>query len=174
MSDDTNTTETMTEKLQAAGEKAEKQKAERQARVVKGSHLLQGMLDAATAAGCTAEDMSGFTKLTLASKEKRVLIAKKGGRVDLSGFTVDAPAIRQITEADARAKHLGKVRGQIDFEKSDDEVMSAFNAALAELAIAPPVPEKRAVKKNPDTETPAEQPAEASVEPVLEPTEAVV
>lgn len=139
MSDTTNTNETneMAQKLQAAGEKAEAQKAARRERVVKGSHLLPKLLEQATAASLNLEDMSGFTKITGANKKLRVLVAKKGGRVDLSGFTVEADAVRQITEQEAREKHLGKVRGQIDFNKSDDEVLAAFSAALTELKNAP-------------------------------------
>lgn len=137
---DTNTTDNtesnvtdLRERLQAAGEKAAKAKAERRERVVKGSHLTAKFLEAATVAGLTIDEMSGFTKLTGADKKKRVLIAKKGGRVDLSGFTVEAEAIRQVTEAEAKEKHLGKVRGQVDFNKTDDEVLSAFSSALSQL-----------------------------------------
>lgn len=178
MSDNETTNETtMTEKLQAAGEKAEKQKAERQARVVKGSHLLAPMLERATAAGCTSEDMSGFTKLTLASKSKRILLAKKGGRVDLSGFTVDQPGVKQISAEEAKAKHLGKVRAMLDFDKSDEEVLAAFDAALVELAIAPPEPVKAPAKKKEQpveaaTETPAEAQTEEQAQPETQPVEA--
>lgn len=133
----TNETNEMAQKLQAAGEKAEAQKAARRERVVKGSHLLPKLLEQATSAGLSTVEMSGFTKITGANKKLRVLVAKKGGRVDLSGFTVEAAAIRQITEQEARQKHLGKVRGQIDFDKSDDEVLAAFSAALTELQNAP-------------------------------------
>ena len=143
------TTETknteMAEKLAAAGEKAEQAKAARRERVVKGSHLLPKLLEQATAAGLNLDEMSGFTKLTGPDKRKRVLVAKKGGRVDLSGFTVEAAAIKQISEQEARDKHLGKVRGQIDFNKADDEVLAAFSAACTELknSVAPAVKEKK-------------------------------
>lgn len=145
MSDTNESTSTtnpeMAEKLVAAGEKAEAEKTTRRERVVKGSHLLPQLLEQAKAAGLNMEDMSGFTKLTGADKKRRVLVAKKGGRVDLSGFTVEAAAIKQISETEAREKHLGKVRGQLDFNKSDEEVMAAFGTALAALGTPAPAAE---------------------------------
>jgi hypothetical protein len=139
MNDTTENTEStptaeMAEKLAAAGEKAEAQKNTRRERVVKGSHLLPALTEQAKAAGLTIEDKSGFLKVNGGVKGKNVYIAKKGGRVDLSGFTVEAAAVKQISEQDAREKHLGKVRGQLDFNKSDDEVLSAFSSALTALA----------------------------------------
>lgn len=147
MSDENTTTSTtevveptMAEKLTAAGEKAEKAKAERRERVVKGSHLLPKMKELALAGGLETQENSGFLKVNGGVKGKNMLIAKKGGRVDLSGFTVPADAVKQLSEQEAREKHLGKVRGQIDFNKSDDEVLAAFSAALTELKVAPPAP----------------------------------
>lgn len=139
MSNDTTNTETavettdndtLRERLEAAGKKVVEQKAARRERTVKGSHLNQKFIELATAQGLTVDEMSGFVKLTGPDKRKRLLIAKKGGRVDLSGFTVELDAVRQISETEAREKHLGKVRGQLDFEKTDDEVLAAFTAAL--------------------------------------------
>lgn len=129
----TDTTE-MASKLKAAGKKAETQKAQRRERQVKGSHLLGALTDKAKASGLTVEDKSGFLKITGATKGRTVYVAKKGGRVDLSGFTVEAPAVKQISEADAREKHLGKVRGQLDFNASDADVLSAYDAALSQLS----------------------------------------
>jgi hypothetical protein len=141
----------MAEKLAAAGEKAEAQKAARRERVVKGSHLLPKLKELATAAGLETKENSGFLKINGGVKGKNVLIAKKGGRVDLSGFTVEAAAVKQLSETEAREKHLGKVRGQIDFNKTDDEVLEAFSGALVELKVAPPAPPAKAAA----TETPA-------------------
>jgi len=135
-----NTNTEMAEKLAAAGEKAEAQKAARRERVVKGSHLLPKLKELATAAGLETKENSGFLKVNGGVKGKNVLIAKKGGRVDLSGFTVEAEAVKQLSETEAREKHLGKVRGQIDFNKTDDEVLASFSAALAELKVATAAP----------------------------------
>ena len=125
--------QSMGEKLQNAGKKAEKAQAARRERTVKGAHLLKDLTDPKVLAGLTTVDKSGFTLVTGVAKGRKVYIAKKGGRVDLSGFSVEADAVIQISEEDARQKHLGKVRGMIDFDKSDDAVKAAFSAALEKL-----------------------------------------
>lgn len=129
-----NNSSDMATKLKAAGEKAERQKAQRRERAVKGSHLLPALTEKPKAAGLTTEEKSGFLKVTGTIKGRTVYVARKGGRVDLSGFTVDAPAVKQISETEAKEKHLGKVRGQLDFNQADDAVLSAYDAALAKLS----------------------------------------
>jgi hypothetical protein len=130
-------TEALGEKLKKAGKKAEAQKAARRERTVKGSHLLPQLLSEDRVKGLTTEDKSGFTKIVGKTKGRAIYVAKKGGRVDLSGFTVESPAVAQITEEDARQKHLGKVRGQLDFNAADDAVLAAYDAALEVLAQEP-------------------------------------
>ncbi|MBV8068284.1 MAG: hypothetical protein JO270_00165 [Acidobacteriaceae bacterium] len=130
-------TEGMGEKLKKAGKKAEAQKAARRERTVKGSHLLPQLLSSDRIGALTTEDKSGFTKIVGKQKGRAIYVAKKGGRVDLSGFTVEAEAVTTISEEDARQKHLGKVRGQLDFNKADDAVLAAYDAALAVLAEEP-------------------------------------
>lgn len=153
------------EKLQAAGELVVKQKAERQARVVKGAHLLDTLKERVAAEGLTAEVKSGFTKVTAPGTKGRVLyIANKGGRVDLSGFTLEHAALTQISADEAKAKHLGKVRAQINFESSDADVLAAFSAALVELKAASPA----TVKEEKVAETSAETPAAPAETPAPE------
>jgi hypothetical protein len=123
----------MTDKLKEAGEKAEIQKTERTARVVKGSHLNSTMKTLVSEQQLEVKEMSGFLKVNGGVKKKNLYIAKKGGCVDFSGFTVESDAVTQISEAEAKAKHLGKVRGRLNFEKSDKEVLEAFSAALKSL-----------------------------------------
>lgn len=124
----------MKERLIAAGEKAEAQKAARRERAVRGSHLTQTLLNRAQDAGLILTEKSGFMKVTREGKKgKSVYVLKKGGRVDLSGFTVELEAVRQITESEAQDKHLGKVRGQLDFSRPDDDVLAAYDAALQRL-----------------------------------------
>lgn len=137
MSDTTNQSE-MTQKLTEAGKKAEVQQAEKRAKEVQGSHLLAPMTAMVTARGLSSEEKSGFLKVMAPGvKGKRVYLARKGGRVDLSGFSITNAAVIQVSETEAQEKHMGKVRGQLDFTKTDAEVMSAFEAALTELAVAP-------------------------------------
>jgi hypothetical protein len=127
----------MGKKLKKAGKKAEDQKVARRERTVKGAHLLPKIIGMLEGKGLTVEEKSGFTKVTGVAKGRAVYVAKKGGRVDLSGFTVEGPGVVQISEEDARAKHLGKVRGQLDFDQGDDAVLAACSSALERLAEAP-------------------------------------
>lgn len=139
MSDDSKKTDDFSDlgkKLEAAGKKVERAKAARRERVVKGSHLLPTLQEHAEKAGLDVADKSGFLKITGRVKGRCVYVAKKGGRVDLSGFTLDSNAVTQVSEEEARVKHLGKVRGQLNFELSDDEVMSAYSSALHALVAA--------------------------------------
>lgn len=131
----TQTTPEMAEKLIAAGEKAVAQKAQSRERTVKGSHLLPAITEQVKAAGLQIEELTGYLKVSAGVKGKNLYIAKKGGKIDLSGFTMENSAIKQISEQEAREKHLGKVRGTIDFDKSDDEVLAAFTTVLSTLAV---------------------------------------
>jgi hypothetical protein len=133
---DTTNEKQMKERLIGAGKLAEDAKVQRRQRAVKGSHLLGQLVEKAKAAGegLTVKDNNGFFKFTGPTKGRSIYIAKKGGRVDLSGFTVDSEGIRQITEESAREKHLGKVRGQLDFGKTDEVVLTAFDLAVTTLA----------------------------------------
>jgi hypothetical protein len=157
----------LAEKLTEAGKKAESQKAARRERAVKGSHLLETLTLRAKEAGLTVEDKSGFLRVSGTTKGRSVYIAKKGGRVDLSGFEVQAVAVTQISEEEARAKHLGKVRGQLNFNKTDNEVLAAYADALKALNAPAPKVEKpapapkaaKAPKADKTTAAPAAAPA---------------
>lgn len=154
--------------LAAAGKKAEVLKKEKQERTVKGAHLLDQLKALAADASLALKqgETNGFIVLNGAAKGKRVLIGKKGGRVDLSGFTIEADAVRQVSEQEARDKHLGKVRAQLDFNRDDAEVLAVFSKALAELNVPLPEPEKKAPKAKKteaETEAAAENAAEAKV-----------
>lgn len=143
MSNGNNETNELGEKLDAANKKAEDQKAAARAKVVKGAHLLNALLDEKTLDGLTVEENKSFKKITGIAKGKAVYVAKKGGRVDLSGFTLDSPAVTKLTEEEARDKNIGRVRGQFNFGASDDEVLAAYAEALAELRIPTPEPEPK-------------------------------
>ncbi len=150
----------MAQRLANAGQKAEAATEARRERTVKGSHLTEKMLGLAT--GKTVEDKSGFHKITGKGKGRSVYLAKKGGRVDASGFTVTNVAVVQISEEVAKDKHLGRVRGQIDFEKSDDEVLAAFSALVAELDVETPESEKPVKAPRPPKAPKAETAAPAA------------
>lgn len=135
-SNEENKTE-MGKKLKDAGKLAEVQAKQRREKAVKGSHLLTPMHDAAAAGQFKIEEKNGFFKVSGTAKGRFIYVGRKGGRVDLSGFSVESPAVRQITLEVARAKHLGKVRGQFDFSQEDAALLEAFDLALAELNSGP-------------------------------------
>ena len=147
---------TLQEKLAQANQKAETQKAERRARVVKGSHLTEQFVNLARNANCDIRENNGFHVITgVAGKSKRIYVAKRGGIVDLLGFSVVDEAVVQITPEVAKAKHMGRVQGRLNMDVGDESLLTAFTAAVAVLSIAAPVVEKKErklrVKK---TETP--------------------
>lgn len=149
------------EKLEKAGKEAEKQKAEKQARTVKGAHLKEQVEALVTQSGLEVVKNTGFLKVVGKENKLKLLVAIKGGRIDLSGFTIESPAVTQVTEDEAKAKHLGKVRGFVNFDASDDEVLAVVKQALKMLATPAEKPapiEKKAAKK---ATTPVEQRAEA-------------
>ena len=127
----------MGKKLAKAGKLAEEQKAARRERVVKGSHLLGALQERIQGKGLATDDKIAYIKVTKSGvKGKAIYIAKKGGRTDLSGFTVEHPAVIQLTAEEAQKKHLGRVRGQLDFDQSDESVLAAYEQALDTLAAA--------------------------------------
>lgn len=144
-------------KLAEANKKAEAQKAERRARVVKGSHLTQKFVDLAREAGCDIRENTGFHVITgKAGKALRIYVARRGGIVDLLGFSVQDPAVRQISKDEAKAKHMGRVQGRLDLDKSDEDVLKAYGEAIRLINV--PAPAKAEKKAKP--EAPA-APAEA-------------
>lgn len=123
---------TMAQKLRHVAERVVGETKERRAKVVRGSHLVDEMLATAVARGLPTDDKSGFVMIG-GPKGPRVYLAKKGGRADLSCFCIAHPGVREISEEEAREKHLGKVRGQIDFDRPDADVMEAWSAVLDAL-----------------------------------------
>lgn len=152
--------EEMKEKLENAGKKAEEQKEQRRERTVKGSHLQPALVKLAKETGLNYIEKSGFAQVHGKRKGLKVYLALKGGRVDFSGFAPTADAVTQISEEEAKTKHLGKVRGTIDFDKTDEQILEAFKAGLVELLVEPPPEVKKEAKpkaeKKPAEKTPAE------------------
>jgi hypothetical protein len=63
--------------------------------------------------------------------------------VDFSGFSVEAEGVTQISQDEAKKMHLGLVRGRIDFDATDEQILAAYATALTEVNVAPaPKPEK--------------------------------
>ena len=145
-------------RLENAGKKAERQKAEKQTRAVKGAHLEGTISKLIADSGLETVENTSFLKVLGNGNKRKLLVAKKGGRIDLSGFTFDHPAVLQITEEEAKSKHLGKVRGFVNFEASDDEVLGVVRDAIALLGQPDPVEERpkaeRKAKKAETKDTP--------------------
>lgn len=150
------------EKLEQAGQKAEKAKAEKQTRAVKGAHLHEQIVSMVRSSGLEVVENTGFLKVVGNGNKNKLLVAVKGGRVDLSGFTIESPAVVQVSEADAKAKHLGKVRGFVNFDSSDEQVLEVIREAIAilntpaEVAEKPAKTERKAKKAVAATEQRAE------------------
>jgi hypothetical protein len=154
ISQDTKSEDAMSDlkaKLEQAGKKAEKQKAEKQARTVKGAHLREQIEALVSTSGLEAVKNTGFLKVIGNGNKSKLLVAIKGGRIDLSGFTLESPAVTQISEDEAKAKHLGKVRGMVNFDATDEQVLAAVSEALTVLNTPDPVAEKATTERRPTT-----------------------
>lgn len=81
--------------------------------------------------GLSAEPMSAYYKVACGDKAVYITRTQKVSRVDLSGFTIKHPAVKELSEEDARALKLGRVRAQLDFSKSEERVLEAFRSSLA-------------------------------------------
>lgn len=126
----------MAQRLPEAVKKAQANVREARDQKVQGSHLLEQMLAEARRRNFSVIDQTGFTKITGDWKGRAVYVAIKGGKANVAGFAVDHPAISPLSEDEARARHLGSVRGQFDFSRPDPEVLVAFALALDGLTKA--------------------------------------
>lgn len=86
--------------------------------------------------GLEVQEQSAFYKI--AKDRKAVYVAKNKGalaRIDLAGFELQHPAVQTLTEDEAKALRLGKVRGQILPKKLGDDqaVTDAVSHALMAL-----------------------------------------
>lgn len=80
----------------------------------------------------SAIDEGGANHKISGTGGRRLYLFKTQLRVDLSGFSVKHPAVREISETEAKEMHLGKVRGQLLFDDRQ-AALSAFSACLAAL-----------------------------------------
>jgi hypothetical protein len=130
-------------KLAEASEKVVKERKERRARIIKGSHLVEQLKTIGVGAGLNFRENTGFYVFSgPAGKNVRIAIAKRGGIVDFLSFTIQSEAVRQVSAEEAEAKHLGRVKGRIDYNGTDEETISAFAQAVQVLLTPEVVPEK--------------------------------
>lgn len=100
---------------------------------VKGVHLLKPMMEMLDASKLVVEDKTAFLKVFGNVKKRCVYFQKKGGRVDLSGFEIDHVAVNKISREEAKARHIGNVMAQIEFELDDESVLDAWKKVLESL-----------------------------------------
>jgi DNA-directed RNA polymerase subunit L len=80
--------------------------------------------------GLKAEPQAAFYKVSVGGRSVYIAKTKTVSRVDLSGFDIKHPAVARISEQEAKELKLGKVRGQINFEKPEERVLEGFRTAL--------------------------------------------
>jgi hypothetical protein len=84
--------------------------------------------------GLTVEEQASFYKVSRDRKAVYISKSKRGvGRIDLSGFEMDHPAISALTAEQAKEMKLGKVRGQIMPARTPDGWLEAYEASLDRL-----------------------------------------
>lgn len=158
------------EKLEQANKKAEDQVAERRRKVIKGAHLTEKFVSMAKDAGCDIRENHGFHVIVgKAGKSLRIYVAKRGGIVDLLGFSVQDPAVRQISKVEAQEKHMGRVQGRLEMERTDEEILSAFALALGVINVpateVAPKQKRERKAKNSETAVTATPEATDEVQP---------
>lgn len=92
----------------------------------------QRLLDHARESGLVVEQKKTFHKITGLQKGRAIYVAVEALRVDLSGFSFEHPAVRCISEQEARDAHLGAVRGTLLFTDKD-AAEDAFISAMENL-----------------------------------------
>lgn len=124
-------------KLTNANEAVEEIVREKRSKRVSGSHLYDDMMNMVNSSKTLfINDKTGYHQImSNASKKAKtsVYLAKKGGKAYLTNFCIDDVGVKPMSEAEAREKHLGRVRGQIDFERDDATVMKAWENVLKTL-----------------------------------------
>jgi hypothetical protein len=153
------------EKLAKSAEKAVQQKAERRAKTIPGSHLVEQFRKLAKDAGLTErESTSQYIITGRNGNKRRVAVEKRGGKIHLLGFSVHAKAVRQVPREEAKQKHYGHVFGEFLFDKPDELILEAYRAALVEVDA---VVEEKKPAKTPKAPKAEAKPAEPT--PTVDP-----
>jgi hypothetical protein len=83
--------------------------------------------------GFDVEEMAVFYKIRGKRNDRAIYVSRRGGRVDLSGFTVPNPAFHEVSAEEAKRRHLGRVKARLSLSLPDDVVIDAYKNALEEL-----------------------------------------
>src|SRR4051812_34617015 len=82
-------------------------------------------------AGLRAVAQASFYKVQAGDLVVYIGKTQRASRVDLSGFTVTHPAVRRISDGSAKEGKMGRVRGQVKFDKAEEQIIEAFRTAIA-------------------------------------------
>ncbi len=129
----TNQDELFKARLERAVAKQDARRRQIRARRVAGLHLLEKLPDIARQLGFDVDEMAVFYKIRGKAKDKAIYVSRRGGRVDLSGFTVNDPAFSEVSKEEAKRRHLGRVKARLSLTLPDDVVLEAYKTALKEL-----------------------------------------
>lgn len=82
---------------------------------------------------------AGYVKVS-GAKGRNIYIARTGrvGRINLSGFTMKHPGVRDLGDL-----AFGSVSQEIDFERSEEEILDTVQDVLTELAALPAAEPRR-------------------------------
>jgi hypothetical protein len=110
----------------------EKLKLDTKAKKIKGYRLVVQMPDIAKQLGFNVEEMSVYHKIQ-GNNKKAILISRNGNKVDLSGFTIDDPAFKEIPQNDVKKRHMGRIKARLSLDLPDKNILEAYFKALKEL-----------------------------------------
>ncbi len=108
-------------------------------------HAFEEVCAALEAAGLDYDDRGGFRKFPAGPARRlarKIYVARprEGNpvrRIDLSGFTFEHAAVRELSAEDRARSHLGNVLAQIDTQQPRGEVLDALGAAARRVREAP-------------------------------------
>ncbi len=115
-------------------------------------------------AGLDVKEQSAYFKCTFGESPAKIYVAKsaKVSRVDLSGFTLQRPGIRQITAQEAKELRRGKVQAELDFTQDEATLVEALEKACEALKLVEPAPKKEKVKAKTAETTTETEPVETA------------
>jgi hypothetical protein len=133
MAEDLDAVSAATDKKLAKIEKAPKQPKPEKVRALLD---VDGILAQAKKLDLKVEVSGSQHKVLGAVKGERLAVAKNGRLADLIAFTIKHDAVEQFTPEQAKAKHIGKVRGRYlpTSPKTDAEVIQTALRLLARQA----------------------------------------
>jgi hypothetical protein len=87
-----------------------------------------------------ALEQAGFVKVSSGKNGRQVYVArtKRVGRVDISNFLSKDPGVRNLDVLES----FGAVKQQIDFSRTEGEILATFEAVLKEMKDLPPAEKK--------------------------------